>query len=119
MISFAFSNSSDWVNFYSWFQHFHARKALLIRLFGSRAVFLDVNFFFMPVIRAQNDFFRALDFLVLGLGAGAFKLPPVSRLYDLRPFAFNPPDFFFPALRCHAAVFAITSFSSSQSWRFV
>lgn len=28
-----------------------------MRLFGSFAVFSDVNFFFMPVILEQNDFF--------------------------------------------------------------
>jgi hypothetical protein len=31
---------------------------LLILEFGSRAVFAEVNLFFMPFIRAQNDFLR-------------------------------------------------------------
>ena len=30
---------------------------------GSRAVFADVNFRFMPVILAQNDFLRLADLL--------------------------------------------------------
>ena len=37
--------------------------------------------------------------------AGAFSVPPVSALYDARPFAFKPPRGFFPAARCHAGVF--------------
>lgn len=41
------------------YQHFHARKDLFIRLLGSFAVFALVSFFFMPVILAQKDFFRA------------------------------------------------------------
>jgi hypothetical protein len=36
-------------------QQFHARSDLLIRLFGSFAVFLLVSFFFIPVILAQNE----------------------------------------------------------------
>ena len=40
---------------------------------------------------AQNDFLRALSFFVFGLGAGAFKLEPVARLYFARPFAVSPP----------------------------
>jgi hypothetical protein len=34
---------------------FHALKDLLILLFGSFAVFSEVNFFFMPVILAQKE----------------------------------------------------------------
>jgi hypothetical protein len=34
----------------------------LIREFGLFFVFSLVNFFFIPVIRAQNDFLRAADF---------------------------------------------------------
>jgi hypothetical protein len=37
--------------------HFHARKLLLIRLFGSFAVFDDVSFAFIPDILAQKLFF--------------------------------------------------------------
>jgi hypothetical protein len=37
------------------FQHFHARKDLLILEFGSFAVFSLVNFFFMPVILLQKE----------------------------------------------------------------
>lgn len=43
-----------------------------------------------PPIRAQKDFLRALSALVFGLGAGAFRLLPVARLYFARPFAVNP-----------------------------
>jgi len=38
-------------------QHFQARRLLLILLSGSLAVFAEVNFFFMPFIRAQKDRF--------------------------------------------------------------
>jgi hypothetical protein len=40
------------------FQHFHARRLLLIRLFGSLAVLALVNFFFIPVILAQKESLR-------------------------------------------------------------
>ena len=43
--------------------------------------------------RAQNDFLRALSFSVLGLGAGAFRFDPVSRLYLARPLAVYPAPF--------------------------
>tara|TARA_S200002703_G_scaffold159196_1_gene171828 strand:- start:1066 stop:1185 length:120 start_codon:yes stop_codon:yes gene_type:complete len=39
-----------------------------------------VSFFFIPFIRAQKDFFLLEAALVLGLGAGGFKLPPVDLL---------------------------------------
>lgn len=41
------------------YQHFQARSDLFMRLLGSLAVFALVSFFFIPSIRAQNDFFRA------------------------------------------------------------
>jgi hypothetical protein len=34
----------------------------LILEFGSFAVFADVSFFFIPLIREQNDFLRFADF---------------------------------------------------------
>jgi hypothetical protein len=76
----------------------------LIRLFGSLAVLALVNFFFMPVILAQNDFLREPP-----SGCGAFKpgLPGLAALYDALPLAFSPPFGFFPSLRCHAGVLAI------------
>lgn len=65
-----------WMLSYSPFlaiQQFQALSDLLMRLFGSLAVLLDVFFFFMPFIRAQKDFLRALSFSVFGLGAGFFS----------------------------------------------
>jgi hypothetical protein len=56
-------------------QHFQARRLLLIREFGSFAVFLLVNFFFMPCIRAQKLFFLGPP-----SGCGALRLPPVCLL---------------------------------------
>jgi len=47
-------------------QQFHARSDLLILLSGSLAVFLEVNFFFMPFIRAQNDALRGFPTFLLG-----------------------------------------------------
>ena len=38
-------------------QHFQALRLLLILLSGSLAVFAEVNFFFMPFMRAQKDRF--------------------------------------------------------------
>jgi hypothetical protein len=75
-----------------------------MREFGSLAVLAEVNFFFIPVIRAQNDFLREPP-----SGCGAFKpgLPGLAALYDARPFAFSPPFGFLPSLRCHAGVLAI------------
>jgi len=78
-----------------------------MRELGSRRVLAEVSFSFIPSIRAQNDAFRPASALVLGLGAGGFRVPPVSRLYDALPRAFNPPFGFCPALRCHAGVLAM------------
>ena len=64
----------------------------------------------MPSMRAQKDLRRAADFLDLEASSrdtGGFSVPPVSFLYEARPFAFKPPSGFFPSLRCHAADFAI------------
>ena len=44
----------------------------------------------MPLILAQNDLRLAASFSVLGLGAGAFRLDPVARLYLARPLAVKP-----------------------------
>jgi len=50
-------------------------------------------FFTTPFILAQKLFLRPSSALVLGCGAGGFKLEPVSRLYFARPLALNPaPD---------------------------
>jgi hypothetical protein len=46
-----------------------------MREFGSLAVFALVNFFFIPLMRAQNDFLRDPP-----SGCGRFKLLPVARL---------------------------------------
>jgi hypothetical protein len=43
-----------------------------------------------PAILAQNDFFLPASAFVLGLGAGAFRLLPVARLYLALPFAVRP-----------------------------
>jgi hypothetical protein len=57
--------------------HRHALRLLLIREFGSFAVFAEVSFFFMPVIRAQKLFFRGPP-----SGCGAFNpgFPGFARL---------------------------------------
>ena len=57
-----------------------------MRELGSFAVLLLVNFFFMPLIRAQNELRRDPP-----SGCGLFKLPPVARLYALRPSSLSPP----------------------------
>ena len=57
-----------------------------MREFGSFAVFLLVSFFFMPLIRAQNELRRDPP-----SGCGLFKFPPVARLYAARPSALRPP----------------------------
>jgi len=81
--------------------HFHARRLLLIRLFGSFAVFDEVNFFFIPDIRAQKESLREPP-----SGWGGFKCIP-SLAADALPLAFRPPFGFFPSLRCHAGVLMI------------
>ena len=75
-----------------------------MRLFGSFAVFLLVNFFFIPFIRAQKESLRGPP-----SGCGAFNpgLPGFARLYEARPLAFKPPLGFLPSLRCHAGDLAI------------
>ena len=54
-----------------------------MRLFGSRAVLAEVNFFFMPDILAQKDLRLAAEVLdreACFLLTGAFRFPPVARL---------------------------------------
>jgi hypothetical protein len=80
---------------------FQARRLLLILLFGSCAVFADVNFFFMPVILEQKESLRDPP-----SGWGAFKFIP-SFFADARPLAFRPPFGFFPSALCHAGDLAI------------
>jgi hypothetical protein len=46
-----------------------------MRLSGSFAVSADVNFFFIPVIRAQKE-----SRLAPPSGCGRFNVPPVSAL---------------------------------------
>lgn len=68
-----------------------------------------VNFFFIPVIRLQNEERRdaALSlFAACSFDTGGFKLWP-SAFADARPLAFKPPSGFFPADRCQAGLFAI------------
>jgi hypothetical protein len=55
----------------------------LILLFGFRAVLDEVNFFFMPDMRAQKDLRLAAevsDLAACFLLTGAFRFPPVDRL---------------------------------------
>ncbi len=47
-------------------QQFHARSDLLILESGSDAVFLDVSFFFIPLILAQNDALLGFPTFLLG-----------------------------------------------------
>lgn len=47
---------------------------------GSLAVFVLVNFDFIPFILAQNDFRLAASLEFLGLGAGGLRLPPCFLL---------------------------------------
>ena len=77
------------VRIQSWFwfliyRHFHLLNDALALVAGPFALATT------PRIRAQNDFFRPSSFLVLGFGAGAFSLLPVSLLYLARPLAVKP-----------------------------
>ena len=87
-----------------------------MRLFGSLAVFAEVSFFFIPDIRAQNDFFLAPP-----SGCGAFKpgFPGFAALYEARPLAFKPPFSDLPSLRCHAGDLAIEHHNSCVCQRSV
>jgi hypothetical protein len=106
----------DWRGHWSTFQHFHARKDLLIRLFGSFAVSALVFFSFIPDILAQKDFFLAASASVLGLGAGGFRFMPCA-FADARPFAFSPPLGSLPSARVQAGVFAISAPRPERSAR--
>ena len=64
--------------------HFHLLSDALARSAGPLTLRTT------PFMRAQNDFLRPASALVFGLGAGAFNLLPVARLYFARPFAVNP-----------------------------
>jgi hypothetical protein len=65
-------------------RQFHLLKEALALVAGPFALATT------PDIRAQNDFLRPASFLVLGLGAGALSLLPVSLLYLALPFAVKP-----------------------------
>jgi hypothetical protein len=64
------------------YQQFHALRDLLMREFGSLAVFSLVSLAFMPDILEQNDFRREESFSVFGFGAGALSpgLPGFAAL---------------------------------------
>ena len=89
---------------------FHALRLLLILEFGSFAVFADVSFFFIPLMRAQKE--SRLD---PPSGCGGFKLCP-SLFAEARPLAFSPPLGFLPSLRVHAAL-AIEHRNFCASWQ--
>jgi len=74
-----------------------------MRLSGSLAVLEEVSFFFIPSMRAQNDFLRDPP-----SGWGALRFMP-SFLAEALPLAFKPPEGDFPSLRCQAGVLAILS----------
>jgi hypothetical protein len=77
-----------------------------MRLSGSLAVLELVFFFFMPVMRAQNDLRRPSSAFVFGLGAGAFRFMPCF-FAEARPLAFKPPLGSLPSLRVHAGDLAM------------
>jgi hypothetical protein len=54
-------------------QQFQVLSDLLRLPLGSLAVLAEVNFFFIPSMRPQNDLRLPSSFLVLGLGAGGFR----------------------------------------------
>ena len=83
------------------YQQFHALSDLLMREFGSLAVFSLVNFFFMPLILAQKESRREPP-----SGWGGFKFMPCF-FAEARPLAFKPPLGFFPSFLCHAGDFAM------------
>ena len=65
------------------------------------AVFAEVSFDFMPLIRAQKLFFLPASAVVFGFGAGGFRFIP-SAFADARPFAFRPPLGSLPSALCQA-----------------
>jgi len=79
---------------------------LLIREFGSFAVFSLVRFFFIPDILAQKE-----SRLLPPSGWGGFKFMPCFFAEAL-PLAFKPPSGFLPSLRVHAGDLAIYNFQS-------
>lgn len=68
---------------------------------GSLAVLAEVSFFFMPVIRAQNESRREPP-----SGCGGLRFMPCF-LAEALPLAFKPPSGFLPSLRVHAGDLAI------------
>ena len=75
-----------------------------MRLSGSLAVLELVFFFFMPVMRAQNDLRRPSSAFVFGLGAGAFRFMPCF-FAEARPLAFKPPLGSLPSLETWPCAF--------------
>ena len=69
-----------------------------MRLFGSLAVLAEVSFFFMPLIRAQNDFLRAPP-----SGCGGLRFMPCF-FAEARPLAFKPPLLLWPSDLCQDGV---------------
>lgn len=80
-----------------------------MRLSGSLAVLAEVNFFFIPSIRAQNE-----SRLLPPSGWGAFKFIPCF-FAEARPLALSPPFGFLPSFLCHAGDLAMII--SLQFWR--
>ena len=94
---------------------FQARSDLLMRESGSLAVLLDVFLLFIPHMREQKLDCLAASLAFLAFFTGGFRLPPVALLYEARPLAFKPPLGFFPSLRCHAGLLAISCLSLRQA----
>jgi len=86
------------------YQQFQALRLLLIRLSGSLAVLVEVNFFFIPSILAQKESRRLPP-----SGWGGFKFIP-SFFAEARPLAFKPPFGFLPSFLCHAGLLAMINY---------
>jgi hypothetical protein len=67
--------------------HFHLFNDAALRVGLPLSSFIGPG---IPDILEQNDFFLPASALVLGFGAGAFKLEPVAALYLSLPLAVKP-----------------------------
>jgi hypothetical protein len=85
------------------YQQFHARKLLLIRLFGSLAVLRSSSFFFMPFIRAQKESRRGT---ALRLWSLQTRLPRIGARCRRRAFGVQPAAL--AALPSSAAAMPVT-----------